>query len=257
MRRLGFGVGGLLLTWSCAAWCPGSGGGAQECPQPPTHKKAESKKAEPKDEGRPEKGPPRAPPQGEDLLSPQELTDRLLVVRARLDKPGPVPEYKLGEPIYVVLDIRNMTERHLFNIPLWGIAPAGGIDTASNYVVEARRYGKPVPLTVFGRRSVELLRRNLPVEVRWSTQPFDDDREHPRLRNGSHTEQPTPAQVMANLLSDLSDYGEYELVVKFRVDVLMEVDGLVKPVSAVKVVSPTPSLRLSIVNRFYGVRPIP
>ncbi|GAC1473864.1 MAG: hypothetical protein NVSMB9_23230 [Isosphaeraceae bacterium] len=234
----------------------------------PDMPKAATPKDAPKDEGRPEK----ERPQGEDLLSPQELTDRLLVVRARLDKPGEVPEYELGEPIIVNLDIRNMSDRHLFNVPNWGVerdatprrktGPIANwmgsgpwpLDSAMCYVVEARRYGKPIPLTTLGRQSVESLQRNHPV-VANVVYPFDDGWTHRRVQN-AHTDQPTPAHVIVNVLCDMTDGGDYELVVKFLVGVLVPANDWFEPVNTLKVVN-SPPLRLSVVNRLYKLEPPP
>ena len=259
MNRYSLGSGGLLLALLSAAWCLGSGGGADDPPKatPPVPQiKADQQKAatpaQPEDQVRPAIGPPHP----EDQLSAQELTDQFLVVRARFVKPEMVPVYELGEQIVLELDIRNMSERHQFLVPSWVGADAGSNNMASHYLVEARRSGKPAPLTVFGQRAVELFERNLPVKARNTTFPFQGDA-HPRGVVGQSTIMPTQAKIMVNVLCDMTDAGEYELIVKFRVGAWMEVNGRGEAVNAIKVVSPSPPLRLNIVNRLEKHLPPP
>ncbi len=251
MNRYSLGSGGLLLALLSAAWCLGSGGGTDDPPKatPPVPQiKADQQKAatpaQPEDQVRPAIGPLHP----EDRLSAQELTDQFLVVRARFVKPEMVPVYELGEQIVLELDIRNMSQKHQFKVPNRVGADAEPINMASHYLVEARRYGKPVPLTVFGQRSVELFERNLPVQVKYMMLPFEDDA-HPRGVVGGTSILATQAKIMVNVLCDMTDAGEHELVVKFRVGAWMEVNGRGEAVNAIKVVNPSPPLRLNIVNR--------
>ena len=247
MRTLTFAIGGMLLTWSCAVWCVGQGG-AQDRP------KADMPKADmPKTEQKVD----------EDRLSPQELTNRLLVVRARLDKPildtngmfgrERLPEYELGEPILVELDIYNVSERSLFKVPDWGARQSSQRISVTDYIVEATRNGKPVPFTTLGGRSVEFLRRDLPMRAHYAVLHYDDVRPDPTIDDAVP---PPTARVMVNVLCDMTDSGDYSLVVKFRVGVLKWVNGRPESVNTLKVVDNWPS-RLRVVNRLYRLQQPP
>jgi len=200
--------------------------------------------------------------QVEDKLTPQEAADQLMVVEARLNKPGENPEYALGEPVIVHLEIKNMALGRIFSIstcPTPGYVP--GLHTQSPYLVTAMRYKKPVALTGMGRRSLQGIERDLELEPLQGNlsnvlYPFEPDPAHPRVTKNAHTEQAVPVRLMANLLCDMTDVGDYELHAEFAVRVPVSYSNHVMTSRAVKVVTKTP-LRFHIRGYIYGVDPRP
>ncbi len=194
-------------------------------------------------------------PAEEGQLSPQEVADRFLEVRAKLNKPGDLPAYRLGEPIVVELDIRNMSREYYFDVPLWNRLQPG---PALPYVVGASRDGRPVPYTTLGQTSLDRLDVAEPIEGAPPVSPVWPFKEENSRIDVVHTTQATPAKVMANLTCDLTEVGEYQLQVRFRVRVysLSDGEGPLEPGSGstvVKEVRFAEPLKLRVDGRFYRI----
>ncbi|MEJ7637110.1 MAG: hypothetical protein WKF75_03745 [Singulisphaera sp.] len=189
------------------------------------------------------------------------MADRFLEVRGRLDKPGERPEYEFGEPVVIELDIRNMSEGHLFTIPYSTLLFGEPMMPATQYVVETTRFGKPIPLTTFGRMTVERLNRGDDIEG-GDAHRFAKDLEDPRSAKFPHTEQPFLVNIRASLLCDMTALGDYELQVRFPVRVFSLAKGEGRHVlgtgtPAVKEVRLAKPLRLRVVGRIYRLEPSP
>ncbi|CAN5905166.1 hypothetical protein BH23PLA1_BH23PLA1_14540 [soil metagenome] len=173
MLRLTCGIVGLLFPLMCIARCVGQDAQALDSP---------------KDEAQ---------------CSPQEVADRFLEVRARLDKPGELPRYLLGEPVIIHLEIRNLSEEHFFTF-------MSGAGSLPSYVVDATCQGKPVPYTLLGQVAVERF------NSRGGLSGPQYDVYIPRF---AETSRPIKARIMANIQCDMTQLGEYELNVRFRLRV--------------------------------------
>ena len=184
---------------------------------------------------------PRVPPSAQSRLTPQELIDYRLVVRARLDKatdqPGKLPEYELGEPVVVELDIRNMSYETGIWVPY------------STFQIQGKRYGRAVAPTAWGREIAEGWEHGNRPSGGWLPRFVDDMDHDPRARINGITDKPTRVKLLANLLCDVTLPGEYELEVRFPAKVFRgerPYDGI----EATKVVRGE-NLRLRLVWRQY------
>jgi len=188
-----------------------------------------------------------AAPTPESRLTAQQLADRFLEIHAKLDKPGELPEYRLGEPVVVELEMKNRDLGHMFWIPLW--TQHNLIDlklwyTAGAYMVTAKRDGRAVPLTERGRAAEEYMERGVEALSCGLVYTFVGEWPRPpELRNVAGGRQSTLAKAVANLTCDMTEPGDYELEVKFLMKV-HQVEGTVTKVVRDK------ALRLRVLNRF-------
>lgn len=159
-------------------------------------------------------GPAQDPPEEAVPCSPQEVADRYLEVRAHLDKSGEAPRYLLGEPVLIHLDLRDLSEDYLF---AFDTSVQSGY-VPSSYAVEATCDGKPVPLTILGQRAIEFCKQRKGSSLARVPTAFDLART--LVPRPSEEEHPVRLTIMANILCDMTDLGEYELKVFLRMRVI-------------------------------------
>ncbi len=201
--------------------------------------------------------PPESPaPTAEAKAQAQGLTDRLLDVSVKLDKLGELPEYKLGEPVVIELEMRNMTTDRNFWIPRRTYLPFPDLKSVyacSPMLVTAKHAGRDVQLTERGRAIEESMKRGITQGWQGGTAwRFIEDMTHPRPvePGGGITDRPFQAQAIANLISDMTEPGLYEFEVKFLVKVSPANNGLAEGLTTTKVVR-SKTLRLFLTGYLF------